>query len=127
MQPPVLGDFAHSSDERNQTMRALMANFPGSRRVLTESAPFLSAYGRSAVVFDDDELQGLYVLAEADVIGPRVAELDSQAGDDDGEQDSSITSSLVLAIRSPFARLRRYRMLKTCSPTPSWPWVYFLS
>jgi magnesium-transporting ATPase (P-type) len=114
----ILGDFAHSSDERNQTMRALMANFPGSSRILTESAPFLSAYGWSAVVFHDDELQGLYVLAEPDVIGLDLAGLDSEAVDEDEGKGSSITSSLVSAIRGPFARLRSRNKDETSQVEP---------
>lgn len=102
----ILGDFAQSSAETNPTFRTLKRNFPGSQRNLLESAPFLSAYGWSAVVFEDEDLQGLYVLAEPEVLGLAVEGLDGEDTDEEGQKESSIRGSLASAIRSPFSKLR---------------------
>lgn len=114
----ILGDFAQSTTGMNPTIRALAANFPGTQRNLKESAPFLSAYGWSAVVFDDDDLQGLYVLAEADVL-----ELDLQGsnaedenGQDMDQQEHSITKSITSAIRNPFSRFGNRNKKKPDQP-----------
>jgi magnesium-transporting ATPase (P-type) len=64
----ILGDYAHSSSANNQTLRAMAHAFPGERRTVREEAPFLSVYGWSAITFDDEDLSGIFVMGEPEVL-----------------------------------------------------------
>ena len=64
----ILGDFVRSTSMTNLVTRALTAAFEGSRRAVLQEAPYLAAYGWSASVFDDDDLRGVYVLAEPHLV-----------------------------------------------------------
>lgn len=64
----ILGDFAHTSSSSNQAVNSLADLFPGGRRAMREQSPFLSVYGWAAVAFDEDDLRGIYVLGEEQVL-----------------------------------------------------------
>lgn len=64
----ILGDFVRTTSVDNLATRALRTAFEGSRRSALEEAPYLAAYGWSAIAFDDDDLRGAYVLAEPQVL-----------------------------------------------------------
>jgi magnesium-transporting ATPase (P-type) len=64
----ILGDYARSTSGDNQATRALATSFEGNWRAAHEEAPFLSLYGWSAVAFDAEDLQGVYVLGDPQVL-----------------------------------------------------------
>ena len=66
----ILGDFVRNTSLDNLATRAIAAAFEGTPRPVREEAPFLAVYGWSAVAFDDDDLRGVYVLAEPKVLEP---------------------------------------------------------
>ena len=65
----ILGAYARSTSVSSPAMRAIGAAFPGNARHVLEEAPFLSLYGWSAVAFDDEDLRGVYVLGDPDLLG----------------------------------------------------------
>jgi hypothetical protein len=65
----ILGDYARSTSVSSPAVRAIAAAFPGNQRRVREEAPFLSLYGWSAVAFDDEDLRGVYVLGDPDLLG----------------------------------------------------------
>lgn len=75
----ILGDFARSTSVNNVAMRAVMAAFEGSPRVVQEEAPFLSVYGWAAMTFDDEDLRGVYVLGDPQVLKPHLVTSDAEA------------------------------------------------
>ena len=102
----ILGDFAHSMPIDNQTMRAMVTNFDGSPRQVREAAPFLSAYGWSALAFDDDDLRGVFVLGDPQVLQGFLLPDDGEAEETQEDQDSSRTDALRKRL-SPLGRLFR--------------------
>jgi magnesium-transporting ATPase (P-type) len=64
----ILGDYARSTSGDNQATQALSTSFEGNWRAAHEETPFLSLYGWSAVAFDDEDLQGVYVLGDPQVL-----------------------------------------------------------
>jgi len=74
----ILGDYACSISRSSPATDVITRSLEGSSRTILEDAPFISAYGWSAVVFDDDDLSGVYVLA-----GPKLLALASEAVDPD--------------------------------------------
>ncbi len=64
----ILGDYVHSTSMDNLVTRAMASTFEGSRRIVLEEAPFLSVYGWSAIAVDDDDLRGVYVLGDPEVL-----------------------------------------------------------
>ncbi len=66
----ILGAFARSTSVRKAALRAMETAFPGEKRSVREDAPFLSLFGWTAVAFDDDDLRGVFVLGDPDVLGP---------------------------------------------------------
>jgi magnesium-transporting ATPase (P-type) len=69
----ILGDYARSTAGDNQATRALATSFEGNWRAAHEEAPFLSLYGWSAITFDDEDLRGIYVLGDPQVLGAHLA------------------------------------------------------
>ena len=81
----ILGDYARNSTVRSPALRAMAAAFPGNERRVLEEAPFLSLYGWSAVAFDDDDLRGVYVLGDPDLLAEHLVSDEAQQGDVRGE------------------------------------------
>jgi magnesium-transporting ATPase (P-type) len=101
----ILGDYAHSSSANNQALRAMAHAFPGESRTVREEAPFLSVYGWSATTFDDEDLSGVFVMGEPEVLAAHlVAPEEPEA--EAGEAAEQETPPLA-ALRSRLPSLRR--------------------
>ncbi len=81
----ILGDYARSTSVSSPAVRAIAAAFPGNQRRAREEAPFLSLYGWSAVAFDDEDLRGVYVLGDPDLLGEHLVS-DEPQPEDAGEE-----------------------------------------
>ncbi|HSR34384.1 MAG TPA: HAD family hydrolase, partial [Anaerolineae bacterium] len=64
----ILGDYARSTSVDNLATRSMAQTFEGSQRPMLEEVSFLAVYGWSAVAFDDEDLRGVYVLGEPQVL-----------------------------------------------------------
>ena len=64
----ILGDFGRSNSAVSPTVRMLATTYPGGARTSRKEMTFLAAYGWVASVFDDDDLQGVYILGEPHVL-----------------------------------------------------------
>jgi magnesium-transporting ATPase (P-type) len=102
----ILGDFAHSMPADNPTMRAMVTSFEGSPRQVQETAPFLSAYGWSAIAFDDDDLRGVFVLGDPQILERHLLPGDQEAKEAPEEQEPSRMGGLRKRL-SPLGRLFR--------------------
>jgi len=102
----VLGDYARSMPVDNLTMRALVANFEGSRRTVQEAAPFLSAFGWSALAFDDQDLRGVFVLGDPRIVEEHLVRDEEEAEETQGDQDGSRVNALRARL-SPLGRFFR--------------------
>ncbi|MFL7869236.1 MAG: hypothetical protein AB8I58_10430 [Anaerolineales bacterium] len=58
----ILGDFARSTRSHSKLMQAIRMSFDGTRRNPKEDARFLSLAGWQGIVFNDDDLEGTYIL-----------------------------------------------------------------
>ncbi len=103
----ILGDYARSTSLDSLVTRAMAATFEGSRRVVKENAPFLSAYGWSAVAFDDDDLRGIYVLGDPDILEEHL--LKDEEESIEAEPEGSRLAALRERLPSPSRLLRRFR------------------
>jgi len=99
----ILGDFAHSATSQNLSLRALAATFEGSKRHVHEEAAHFSVYGWSALVFDEDDLRGVYVIGDASVLQA----LQAQQEEQEKSEDSLIQnlSGRASSIARPFGHL----------------------
>ncbi len=98
----ILGDFSRTSSVDNRAVRAIRDTFEGSQRVPLEDAPFMSVYGWIALAFDDDDLRGVYVLAE-----PEILKVHLPTEDEGADTESEKEGSPVKAVRRAFAPLGR--------------------
>ena len=101
----ILGDYARSTSAPNPVTRVLGETFEGSRRAIRDEAPFLTAYGWSAIAFDEQDLPGVYVLGEPQF-------LKGYLGADHEPAEESKGPTPVAAVRrlvSPLGRLFRRR------------------
>ena len=110
----ILGDFSHSMPLDNPTMRAMMTNFEGSPRRVQEAAPFLSAYGWSALVFDDDDLRGVFVLGDPQILEAHLLPSIEETEESPAEQGPLPVSGLRKRL-TPLGRLFR----RGGSPAPA--------
>jgi magnesium-transporting ATPase (P-type) len=102
----ILGDFAHSMPAGNPTMRAMVTNFEGSPRPIQDAAPFLSAYGWSALTFDDDDLRGVFVLGDPQILEGHLLPDDDEAEEALEPQSTSPVDGLRKRL-SPLGRFFR--------------------
>jgi len=90
----ILGDFARSFTVRNAATQAIVNSFEGSQRVAIDEAPFLSVYRWCALIFNDPDLRGTFVLGTPDI----VAESSIQQEELSIEVESTETSTFRNAI-----------------------------
>ena len=104
----ILGDFSRTSTVDSLAVRSIREDFEGSQRVPLEEAPFLSVYGWSAIAFDDDDLRGVYVLAEPDVLEAHLYDLGASASEAEGEEEEQEASGNAISRAvAPLGRLFR--------------------
>jgi len=103
----VLGDFVRSTSATNLVTQAITSTFEGTRRDLQMEAASLSIDGWNALVFDDEDLPGVYVLGDPQVMWPgQVPKDQEQAGE--AEQASFSPAALgkqASSLVRPFSRL----------------------
>ncbi len=100
----ILGDYAYNTATNNIATRTLANTFDGTQRKILAEAPFLSAYGWSAIIFDDADLHGTYILGQSDLMESHLIEQkDSEVSEkqDDTEEGSAVWRKAV----SPFSKL----------------------
>jgi len=66
----LLGDFSHSVTVQNRTSEAILSAYAGEARELRQEVSFSSQLGWSAVVFDQEEWPGGYVLGAPELLKP---------------------------------------------------------
>lgn len=64
----MLGTFARSASMRNRYSTTLTQTYDGMKLPLADEMPFLSAYGWSAISLEEDDVKGVFVLGEPDVL-----------------------------------------------------------
>jgi phosphoserine phosphatase len=89
-----LGDYVRSASVSSVVMRTMAGTFDGSRRTVVEEAPFLSAFGWSAIAFDDDDLRGVYVLGDPLVLEGNLVAEDAEEAEAEAEASESPVSAL---------------------------------
>lgn len=99
----ILGDYARSTWAPNSVTRILTDTFEGSRRAVREEAPFLAAYGWSAITFDEQDLPGVYVLGESQILEGRLVADTQQPVP--SEEESRPLAAAVRRLVSPLGRL----------------------
>ncbi|MGD9092270.1 MAG: HAD-IC family P-type ATPase [Anaerolineales bacterium] len=87
----ILGDYVRSTTLDNLTTRAIFNNFEGSQREILEEAPFYSAFGWSAIVFDDSDLRGVYILGDEMVLEPYLIKDGSPSLEEDDEGSGALS------------------------------------
>jgi magnesium-transporting ATPase (P-type) len=95
----ILGDYARSTSGEHASLRAMETEFPGEQRRAIEEAPFLSLYGWSALAFEHDDLRGVYVLGDPEVLEPHLApdEEESDGAEEDEPRPATWRARLQLA------------------------------
>ena len=65
-----LGDFAQNTSAGNRTTDAIAAALPGQKRNVRSEVPFSSERKWSALVFDDADIKGSFVLGAPEMLQP---------------------------------------------------------
>ncbi|MFC2042774.1 hypothetical protein ACFLUA_01300 [Chloroflexota bacterium] len=101
----ILGDFARNTTTQNLAIAAISNVFEGTDRLVDEEAPFLSVYGWSALVFNDDDLRGVYVLGVPEILEPYLStgKLDDQESGQ-GDEKQSVWGKLRRGVGGIFKR-----------------------
>ncbi len=99
----ILGDYARSTSAQNPVTHILANSFEGNRRAIREEAPFLAALGWSAFLFDEQDVQGVYVLGEPQILGSHLVAAGEQAGKGKPRSPAGMVRRLV----SPLGRVRK--------------------
>jgi cation-transporting ATPase E len=70
----ILGDLAHTIKSDNIFLQTIAQNFAGSERPAAEVASYQSAYGWSALTFNEADLRGTYVVGDPLTLGSNLIE-----------------------------------------------------
>ena len=68
----MLGTFARSISMRNRFSNTLQQTFGGGQLPPSDEMPFLPIYGWSAISLTDEEMPGVFVLGEPDILQPHL-------------------------------------------------------
>lgn len=68
--PRLLGDFSCSATVQNRTTEAIARAYPGQARGVYEEVPFSSQLGWSAMVMDQEDRPGTYILGAPELLKP---------------------------------------------------------
>jgi magnesium-transporting ATPase (P-type) len=99
----ILGDLARSTATPNSVTRVLSNTFEGSRRAVHMEVPFLAAYGWSAITFDEQDLPGVYILGEPEILSDHLVSTQQPVPSDEEEGRSRV--AVVRRLASPLGRL----------------------
>lgn len=75
----ILGDFASSASASNKTNDALRDGLGGKVRRTLDEVPFSSALKWSALAFDDEAIQGVYVLGAVEMLESQIIDMTDAA------------------------------------------------
>ncbi len=100
----ILGDYARSTTAPSLVTHVLAESFEGSRRSVRDEAPFLGALGWSALTFDEQDLRGVYVLGEPQILEGHMV-VAAQDSAQVSEERKSQSPGLVTRLVSPLRRL----------------------
>jgi magnesium-transporting ATPase (P-type) len=107
----ILGDYALTTAADNVAIRAMVKTFPGNRRAAVDEAPFLSVQGWSAVAFDDEDLRGVYILGDPQILGPYLVTAEENAPPEEDELHPSawkrVASPVGRLLERPMSLFRR--------------------
>jgi magnesium-transporting ATPase (P-type) len=107
----ILGDYALTTAADSLAIRAILKAFPGNRRVVVEEAPFLGVQGWSAVTFDDEDLRGVYILGDPQILGPYLVTADEDALPEEDEPQppawKRVTSPVGRVLERPLSLFQR--------------------
>ena len=68
----MLGTFARSISMRNRFSNTLQQTFDGEQLPPADEMSFLPVYGWSAIALEDEEMAGVFVLGEPDILQPHL-------------------------------------------------------
>ncbi len=103
----ILGDYGRTVSVDNLTTNALTTAFAGNRRASPQQAPYLSVYGWSAVAFDDEDLQGIFVLGEPEVLEGSLVQVEEEPDAEEEEEPEEPRLAALGRVFSPVGRLFR--------------------
>jgi magnesium-transporting ATPase (P-type) len=78
----ILGDFAASDANKNAITNIIATSFPGSQRLAVEQAPFFSVYGWMAQSYDYEDLRGVYILGDPELLKGNLAVVEKPVPDE---------------------------------------------
>lgn len=95
----ILGDFARSTRSRSKLILAMRESFDGTKRQVVEDAVFLSLAGWQGIVFNDDDLEGTFILGFESALATHldwtgIEKPDEAAADSQSSKRSSMTRFL---------------------------------
>ncbi len=109
----LFGDYIHTLSTDSVLTRALAQAFAGERRRVTAEAPLLSAYGWSAMAFDAEDLCGVFVLGDPEIVQAHLAPPKEPVGTD------AVDGSPDWRARLAGWRARLARRWRTSTPDPN--------
>ena len=106
----ILGDFARSTRSTSKLMQAMKVSFDGTKRKPKEDVLFLSLAGWQGIVFDDDDLDGTYILGLENVLADHLDWTNIERGVDQLQNSTRVKNStgieLLVAYSPELKRLR---------------------
>ncbi len=112
----ILGDFARSISLDHPTIRAIQGNYEGNRRPVVDEVPFLAILGWCALVFDESDLEGAFVLGKPEILEPWLA-INGKTRLDASDKQAPAYRQVIGRIRGVFKRSDSNKTPKKEYPT----------
>jgi magnesium-transporting ATPase (P-type) len=105
----ILGDYGRTISVDSLPTTALTTAFEGNRRTSPQQAPYLAVYGWSAIAFDDEDLQGIFVLGEPEALEGNLVQAPEEAKVEAEEEPEQPRMAALGRVFTPMRRLFRRR------------------
>ncbi|MFN2138444.1 MAG: HAD-IC family P-type ATPase [Candidatus Promineifilaceae bacterium] len=124
----ILGDFARSTRSRSNLIMAMRESFDGTKRPVEDDALFISIAGWQGVVFNDDDLEGSFVLGHEDALAEHLdwTGIEKRISSEDSPPTGRASIKRILFSYSPELRRLRYRNGRPRLPERLIPLGYLL-
>ncbi|MFN2296003.1 MAG: HAD-IC family P-type ATPase [Candidatus Promineifilaceae bacterium] len=115
----ILGDFARSTRSRSRLMLAMRESFDGTKRPVIDDALFLSLSGWQGIVFNEDDLEGSFILGYESALATTLDWTGVEKSDEKIEE--SATSQRASLTRFVFAYSPQLKRLRHRNGRPRLP------
>jgi magnesium-transporting ATPase (P-type) len=96
----LLGDFSRTISSSGTLNRLIVSTFEGTERPKIEEMPFAAIYGWEGLVIDDEDMRGVFILGEPELLEANLVDLGTASKDDGEDREKSLPGRMAGRVSS---------------------------